>query len=40
MLGPYDILLAAQAIDRELILVTADTDEYARISELDWVDWR
>ena len=39
-IGPYDLQLAAQALARELILVTNNTAEFSRIKELKLEDWR
>lgn len=38
-IGPYDILIAGQAIARDLILVTANQREFGRIQGLRWEDW-
>ena len=38
-IGPYDILIAGQALRRRLTLVTANHAEFSRIKDLDWVDW-
>jgi tRNA(fMet)-specific endonuclease VapC len=38
-IGPYDILIAAQARRRKAILVTANTHEFMRVSELNVQDW-
>lgn len=38
-IGGYDILIAAQAVSRNLILVTHNVREFARINELTWEDW-
>ncbi len=38
-IGPYDILIAAQARRRSAILVTANTREFARVSGLQIEDW-
>jgi tRNA(fMet)-specific endonuclease VapC len=37
--GPYDILIAAQAVRRDLLLVTANVREFARVKGLRWDDW-
>jgi tRNA(fMet)-specific endonuclease VapC len=37
--GPYDILIAAQALRREAILVTANSREFGRIDGLVCEDW-
>lgn len=39
MIGPHDILIAGQAIARDLILVTANHREFGRIKGLRWEDW-
>ena len=38
-IGGYDTLIAAQAVSRNLILVTHKVREFARIDELDCEDW-
>jgi tRNA(fMet)-specific endonuclease VapC len=38
-IGPYDVLVAAQARRREAILVTANTREFARVPGLRAQDW-
>jgi tRNA(fMet)-specific endonuclease VapC len=38
-IGPYDMLIAAQAIARNLILVTNNTKEFMRIKSLKIEDW-
>lgn len=38
-IGPYDLLIAGQALARGLILVTANTREFQRVSGLDCEDW-
>lgn len=38
-IGPYDILIAAQAITRRLTLVTNNTREFSRIPGLQLADW-
>jgi tRNA(fMet)-specific endonuclease VapC len=37
--GPYDLLIAGQALARNLILVTANRREFARIEGLKLQDW-
>jgi len=37
--GAYDLLIASQALRHEMILVTANTREFARIKNLKWEDW-
>lgn len=38
-MGPYDILIAAQARRRAALLVTANTEEFARVPGLKTEDW-
>ena len=38
-LGPYDLLIAGQALRREWILVTANVSEFSRVKGLKWEDW-
>jgi tRNA(fMet)-specific endonuclease VapC len=38
-IGAYDILIAGQALARDLILVTANQREFARVKGLRWEDW-
>lgn len=38
-IGPYDVLIAGQAMSRNLILVTHNTDEFGRVPELQIEDW-
>ena len=40
VIGPYDVLLAGCALSRGLVLVTANTDEFARVDGLAVEDWR
>jgi len=40
LIGPYDMLIAAQAISKKLILVTNNTGEFSRIGELKLEDWK
>ena len=39
-IGPYDVLLAGCALSRGLVLVSANTDEFARVDGLVVEDWR
>jgi tRNA(fMet)-specific endonuclease VapC len=39
-IGPYDVLIAGQAVARNLILVTHDTDEFGRVPGLRIQDWQ
>jgi tRNA(fMet)-specific endonuclease VapC len=38
-IGPYDILIAAQARQRDALLVTANEREFARVPRLKVEDW-
>jgi tRNA(fMet)-specific endonuclease VapC len=38
-IGAYDILIAAQGLRRDAIVVTANASEFARVPELRWEDW-
>lgn len=38
-IGPNDLLIAAQALSRNLILVTANISEFQRVPGLDVEDW-
>ena len=38
-IGPYDLLIAAQALRRRTTLVTANVSEFARVRGLSWQDW-
>ena len=40
LIGPYDMLIAAQAIAKDLILVTNNKDEFMRIKNLKIEDWK
>jgi tRNA(fMet)-specific endonuclease VapC len=39
-IGPYDLLLAGQALASSLILVTANTSEFSRVPGLTVEDWQ
>ena len=39
IIGPYDMQIAAQAITRDLILVTNNTAEFARIPNIKLENW-
>jgi tRNA(fMet)-specific endonuclease VapC len=39
-IGPYDILIAGQALARELTLVTHNTTEFQRVPGLKVEDWK
>jgi len=38
-IGAYDVLIAGQAVARQLTLVTANVSEFARVQGLTWQDW-
>ena len=38
-IGPYDVLIAGQALARKLILVTHNTREFQRVAGLQIEDW-
>jgi tRNA(fMet)-specific endonuclease VapC len=38
-IGPYDLLIAAQALRLNATLVTANVSEFARVRGLAWQDW-
>ena len=38
-IGPYDVLIAGQAVARTLILVTHNTSEFQRVPGLQIEDW-
>jgi tRNA(fMet)-specific endonuclease VapC len=38
-IGAYDLLIAGQALSRQLTLVTANVKEFSRIKGLTWEDW-
>jgi tRNA(fMet)-specific endonuclease VapC len=38
-IGPYDVLIAGQAVARQLILVTHNVDEFRRVPGLSIDDW-
>ena len=38
-IGPYDLLIAAQAVRGAATLVTANVSEFARVPSLQWQDW-
>jgi tRNA(fMet)-specific endonuclease VapC len=38
-IGAYDLLIAGQAVNRHLTLVTANVSEFARVKGLKWQDW-
>jgi tRNA(fMet)-specific endonuclease VapC len=38
-IGPYDLLIAAQALRHRATLVTANVSEFSRVRGLVWQDW-
>ena len=38
-IGPYDYLIAAQALRHDLLLVTANVREFSRVDGLRWGNW-
>lgn len=38
-IGAYDLLIAGQALARQLTLVTANVSEFSRVKGLKWQDW-
>lgn len=38
-IGAYDLLIAGQALRRDLTVVTASTSEFSRVTGLSWQDW-
>jgi len=38
-IGGYDLLIAGQALSRDLTLVTSNTREFGRVKGLAWEDW-
>jgi tRNA(fMet)-specific endonuclease VapC len=39
LIGAYDLLIAGQALNRQLTLVTANVAGFSRIAGLAWQDW-
>src|ERR1700747_918065 len=39
-IGPYDVLIAGQAVTRNLIVVTHNTQEFGRVPGLQFEDWQ
>lgn len=39
-IGPYDFMLAAQALANRLVLVTDNVDEFRRVEDLQIENWR
>ena len=40
VIGPYDMLIAAQALSRRLVLVTDNLAEFRRVEGLEIESWR
>jgi tRNA(fMet)-specific endonuclease VapC len=38
-IGAYDYLIAGQALQKNLLLITANVGEFSRIDGLRWEDW-
>lgn len=38
-IGPYDVLIAGQALARNLVLITHNTEEFERVAGLRVEDW-
>jgi tRNA(fMet)-specific endonuclease VapC len=38
-IGPYDVLIAGQALSRGMCLITRDTREFQRVAGLQVTDW-
>jgi tRNA(fMet)-specific endonuclease VapC len=38
-IGAYDLLIAGQALQHQVTLVTANAKEFARVKGLRWEDW-
>jgi tRNA(fMet)-specific endonuclease VapC len=39
-IGPYDVLIAGQAVARDMVLVTHNTQEFERVPGLKLEDWQ
>ena len=39
-IGPYDVLIAGQAIARSLTLITRNVGEFRRVDSLQFEDWQ
>lgn len=39
VIGPFDLLIAGQALRQKATLVTANVREFSRIDDLIWEDW-
>jgi tRNA(fMet)-specific endonuclease VapC len=38
-IGGYDLLIAGQALHRDLVVVTANVAEFSRVPDLRWENW-
>jgi tRNA(fMet)-specific endonuclease VapC len=38
-IGPYDLLIAGQALRHDMTLITANVREFSRVEGLRWEDW-
>ena len=38
-IGTYDVLIAAQTVRHDALLVTADVREFSRVPDLRWENW-
>lgn len=38
-IGVYDLLIAGQAVNRNLTLITNNVREFSRVDKLKWQDW-
>ncbi|WP_323779527.1 type II toxin-antitoxin system VapC family toxin [Leisingera sp.] len=39
-IGPYDVLIAGQAVSRSLVLITHNVKEFRRVPVLQYEDWQ
>ena len=39
-IGPYDLLIAGQAVSRSLVLITNNVKEFSRVEGLRYEDWQ
>jgi tRNA(fMet)-specific endonuclease VapC len=39
VIGAYDIMIAAQALRHDVLLITSNIDEFSRVPDLRWEDW-
>ncbi len=40
LIGPYDMMIAAQALAKDLVVATNNTDEFIRVEGLRLEDWK